>query len=70
MDTALVAVELHRCDLAERFGLKLRVENNGELIESRLSRYGEAPLLLIAEELKPNLIEDGWFEVPDATGAG
>ena len=30
------------------FGLELRVENNGDLVESRLSRVGEAPLLLIA----------------------
>jgi hypothetical protein len=52
------------------FGLELRVENNGELIESRLSRYGEAPLLLIADELKASLIEQGWFEVPQATDAG
>jgi len=29
-------------------GLELHVENNGELIESRSSRVGEGPLLLIA----------------------
>jgi hypothetical protein len=34
------------------------------LIESRLSRFGEAPLLLIADQLKANLIEQGWFETP------
>ena len=35
--------------LEKRLGLELRVENSGELVESRLSRYGEAPPLLIAE---------------------
>ena len=43
------------------FGLELRVEHGGELIESRPSRFGEAPLLLIADELKANLMEQGWF---------
>jgi hypothetical protein len=47
-------------------GLELRVEHGDELVESRLSRVGEAPLLLIADELKPNLIEQGWFEPPNA----
>ena len=32
------------------FGLELRVLHGDELIESRLSRYGEVPLLLTAEE--------------------
>jgi len=49
------------------FGLELRVEHGGELIESRLSRYGEAPLLLIAEEVKANLIERVWTEQPHRT---
>jgi len=49
------------------FGLELRVLHGGELIESRLSRYGEAPLLLIADEVKANLLEQGWFETPQAT---
>ena len=49
------------------FGLELRVEHGGELIESRLSRLGEAPLLQIADELKANLIEQGWFDQPNAT---
>jgi hypothetical protein len=35
------------------------------LIESRLSRFGEAPLLLIADELKANLMEHGWTETPN-----
>jgi len=48
------------------FGLELRIEHGGELIESRLSRDGEAPLLLIPNELKANLIEQGWFEPPNA----
>jgi hypothetical protein len=52
------------------FSLELRVEHGGELIESRLSRLGEAPLLLIADQLKANLIAQGWFEVPQATDAG
>ena len=33
------------------FGLELRVEHGGELIESRLSRFGEEPLLLIADQI-------------------
>jgi hypothetical protein len=48
------------------FGRELRVEHGGGLIESRLSRYGEAPLLLIADQLKANLLEQGWFEPPKA----
>jgi len=44
------------------FGLELRVELAGDLIESRLSRVGEQPLLLIADQLKANLLEQGWFE--------
>ena len=44
------------------------MEHGGELIESRLSRYGEAPLLLIAEEVKANLIERVWTEQPHRTG--
>jgi hypothetical protein len=39
------------------FGVELRVEHDGKLIESRLSRVGEEPLLLIADQLKANLIE-------------
>jgi hypothetical protein len=35
-----------------------------ELVESRLSRYGEAPLLLIAEQAKQNLLKVGWTELP------
>jgi hypothetical protein len=34
------------------------------LVESRLSRYGEAPLLLIAEEAKQDLLKHGWTELP------
>jgi hypothetical protein len=33
-------------------------------LESRLSRYGMEPLLLIADELKANLIAEGWFQLP------
>jgi hypothetical protein len=46
------------------FGLELRVEHRGELVESRLSRVGEAPLLLIADEVKAKLIAQGWVEQP------
>ena len=52
------------------FGLELRVLHGEELIESRLSRVGEAPLLLIADQVKANLIEQGWVETSNATGAG
>ena len=31
---------------------------------SRLSRYGEAPLILIAEEAKQELLKQGWAELP------
>jgi len=44
------------------FGLELRVLHGGELIDSRLSWYREAPLLLIADQLKTNLLQQGWFE--------
>ena len=52
------------------FGLELRVLHGDELVESCLSRYGEAPLLLIGEEVKVNLIAQEWFEKPRATDAG
>jgi hypothetical protein len=42
------------------FGLELRVLHGDELIESRLSRLGEAPLLLIADKVKAKLIAQGW----------
>jgi hypothetical protein len=46
------------------FGHELRVLHDGQLIESRLSRYGEAPLLPIADQLRANLIEQGWRHMP------
>ena len=46
------------------FGIELRLHLGDELIESRLNRYGEAPLLLIAEQAKQNLLKDGWTELP------
>ena len=49
------------------FGLELRVEYGGDLIESRVSRYGIEPLLLITNQIKTNLIEQGWFELPNRT---
>jgi hypothetical protein len=47
------------------FGLELRIEHAGQLLESRLSRFGEAPLLLIADQLRANLLAQGWFELPN-----
>src|SRR5262245_58211532 len=49
------------------FGLELRVLHGDELIESRLSRYGIEPLLLIADQIKANLIAQGWFDPQTAT---
>jgi hypothetical protein len=49
------------------FGLELRIELAGELMESRLSRFGEEPLLLIAEQAKAELLKQGWFAQPNAT---
>lgn len=49
------------------FDLELRVLHGDELIESRLSPFSEGPLLLIADELKANLLEQGWFERSNAT---
>jgi len=37
------------------FGLELRIELAGELIESRFSRVGEEPLILIAAQAKAEL---------------
>jgi hypothetical protein len=51
------------------FGLDLHVGNDGGLIESRISRYGIKPLLLIADQIKTNLIEQGWFEPPNTMGS-
>jgi hypothetical protein len=49
------------------FGLQRRVEHGGQLIESRLSCYGIEPLLLIADQIKTNLIAQGWFDPMNAT---
>jgi hypothetical protein len=49
------------------FGLELRVLHGGELIESRLSRHGIAPLLLIAEQIRSNLIAQGWYDPTNTT---
>ena len=46
------------------FGIELRLHLGNDLVESRLSRYGEEPLLLIAEQAKQNLLKDGWTELP------
>ena len=45
------------------FGVELRIHQNNELVESRLSRYVEAPLILIAEQAKHNLLKLGWTEL-------
>jgi len=52
------------------FGHELRVEHGGELIESRLSRFGEELLLLIAliaDQSKPICLAQGWFDRQNAT---
>ena len=49
------------------FGLELRVLHREELVDSRLSRVGEAPLRLIADQMKANLIAQGWTEPPNGT---
>jgi hypothetical protein len=46
-----------QCIWRNDFGLELRVENNGDLVDSRLSPGSEAPLLLIADQMKANLTE-------------
>jgi hypothetical protein len=46
------------------FGIELRLHLDDELMESRLSRYDEAPLLLMAEQAKQNLLQEGWTELP------
>jgi hypothetical protein len=46
------------------FGIELRIHQNNELVQSRLSRFGEAPLLLIAEQAKRELLKLGWTELP------
>jgi hypothetical protein len=58
---------LHRGDLSNDFGLELRIELAGELMHSQLSRHGEHPLMLRAERVKADLLEQGWFEQPNAT---
>ena len=46
------------------FGLELRIDHGGELMESRLSRFGEELLLLVADQLKTELLGQGWSERP------
>ena len=46
------------------FGIELRLHLGDEQVESRLSRYRETPLLLIAEEAKQDLLNQGWTELP------
>ena len=47
----------------------MRTHQGNELIESRLSRFGAAPLILIAEEAKQNLLKLGWTELPLNAGS-
>ena len=49
------------------FGLELRIDLAGELMRTQLSRHGEQPLILRAERVKAELMEQGWFEEPNAT---
>ena len=58
MSIATARIYRNVCDL------ELRIELAGELIESRLSRLGEEPLILIAEQAKAEHLEHGWFEQP------
>jgi hypothetical protein len=64
--TANVTAAIWRND----FGLELRIEHGDELLESRLSRYGEAPLLLIADQLKANLLAQDGSRVPHRRWTG
>ena len=43
------------------FGLELRIDLAGEFKHSQLSRHGEQPLILRAERVKAELIEQEWF---------
>ena len=70
MDTPLCRDELHGAIWRNDFGLELRVLHGDELVESRLSRVGEAPLLLIAEEVKERLMAQGWTEAPNGHESG
>jgi hypothetical protein len=56
------SVEYDRGDFGETTNAR-----RGELIESRLSRYGIEPLLLIADQIRTNLIAQGWFDPQHAT---
>ena len=42
----------------------MRIELARKLIESRLSRIGEEPVILITEPAKSELLEQGWLEQP------
>jgi len=46
------------------FGIELRIHQNDELVQSRLCRFGEEPLLLIAEQAKQELLKLGWTALP------
>jgi hypothetical protein len=48
------------------FGLELRIEHGRRADRIAVVTRREAPLLLIPNELKANLIEQGWFEPPNA----
>jgi hypothetical protein len=45
-------------------GLELRVALDGELTHTQLSRFGEQPLIMRADRVRAELLEQGWFERP------
>lgn len=45
-------------------GLELRVSLDGELTHTQLSRFGEQPLIMRADRVRAELLEQGWFERP------
>ena len=45
-------------------GLELRIALGGELTHTQLSRFGEQPLIMRADRVRAELLEQGWFERP------
>ena len=45
-------------------GLQLRISLGGELTHQQLSRFGEQPLIMRADRVRAELLEQGWFERP------
>ena len=50
-------------------GLELRVMLDGELTHTQLSRFGEQPLIMRADRVRAELLEQGWFERPPGSTA-